>query len=261
MDVRRTSGSNYSCGVPDNAIARAGRDGDCCSGRNDRHKPELGNGDHDRQHRHDDGDPARNNDTPAGDAPGQPADPVSFTHSRRARMSVRTIMFATSVAALVLSGCNSQQPPASAGTTAPASTDASAGGSAGTTTGTGAAPAPATGSGSGSGTSIPTLVNVNLQNVLNNLSVSLNVARNNIPVSAQVPIDVAANVCGVSVTALAASIASGSAGCTATTTSPQLTQLVQQQIASGGSVTGGAQTMGGTGTTTTPPPPPPQQPQ
>lgn len=102
----------------------------------------------------------------------------------------------------------------------------------------------------GSGTSIPTLVSVNLQNVLNNLSVSLQVNRDNIPVTAQVPIDVAANVCGVSVSALAASIASGQAGCTATTTTPQLTQAVQQQIASGGSVTGGDQSMG---TPSTPP--------
>ncbi len=105
--------------------------------------------------------------------------------------------------------------------------------------------APATSGGS----SIPTLVSVNLQNVLNDLSVSLQVNRNNIPVNAQVPIDVAANVCGVSVSALAASIASGQAGCTATTTTPALNQAVQQQIASGGSVTGGPQTMGNTPTT------------
>ena len=104
---------------------------------------------------------------------------------------------------------------------------------------------------SGSGTSIPTLVNVNLQNVLNDLSVSLKVNRDNIPVNAQVPIDVAANVCGVSVSALAASIASGSAGCTAKTVTPQLSQAVQQQIASGGSVTGGPQTMGNSTTTST----------
>ena len=96
----------------------------------------------------------------------------------------------------------------------------------------------------GSGTSIPTLVSVNLQNVLNNLSVELNVNRDNIPVTAQVPIDVAASVCGVSVSALSASIANGHATCMATTTTPQLTQAVQQQIASGGSVTGGPQTMG-----------------
>jgi len=113
-----------------------------------------------------------------------------------------------------------------------------------------ATPAPATGAtGSGTGgASVPTLVSVNLQNVLNNLSVSLNVNRDNIPVTAQVPIDVAASVCGVSVSALAASAANGKATCTATTTTPQLNQAVQQQIASGGSVTGGPQIMGGTTT-------------
>ena len=57
--------------------------------------------------------------------------------------------------------------------------------------------------------SIPALVSVNLQNVLNDLSVSLKVNRNNIPVTAQVPIDVAASVCGVSVDVIAASAASG----------------------------------------------------
>ena len=85
--------------------------------------------------------------------------------------------------------------------------------------------------------------------MLNDLSVSLKVNRNNIPVNAQVPIDVAASVCGVSVSALAASIASGQAGCTASTVTPQLTQAVQQQIASGGSVQGGPQTMGTPATT------------
>jgi hypothetical protein len=96
----------------------------------------------------------------------------------------------------------------------------------------------------GGGSSIPTLVNVNLQNVLNDLSVSLEVNRNSIPVTAQVPIDVAASVCGVSVDALAASIASGTASCTATTSSPALVQVVQQQISTGGNVTGGDQTTG-----------------
>jgi hypothetical protein len=101
----------------------------------------------------------------------------------------------------------------------------------------------ATGSGAGS---IPALVSVNLQNVLNDLSVAIKVDRANIPVNAQVPIDVAANVCGVSVSALAASVASGMARCTATTTSPALVQSVQQQVAAGGNVGGGAQTMGTT---------------
>jgi hypothetical protein len=155
-------------------------------------------------------------------------------------MTARTAIWATAaVAALGLVACKTTSPPApstagevSAGT--PTTTDG------GTTDGTG-----------GGGASIPTLVNVNLQNVLNDLSVSLQVNRDNIPVTAQVPIAVAASVCGVSVDALAASIASGQAGCTATTTSSALTQAVQQQIASGGSVTGGDQNMGTPAGTTT----------
>ena len=148
-------------------------------------------------------------------------------------MTARSAMWGTAaVAALALVACKTTQAPApnSAGQVTAATPTAAPSG--------------------GGGTSIPTLVNVNLQNVLNNLSVSLKVNRDNIPVTAQVPIDVAASVCGVSVSALAASIASGQAGCTATTTTPQLTQAVQQQIASGGSVTGGPQTMGTPGTTT-----------
>jgi hypothetical protein len=144
---------------------------------------------------------------------------------------------AVTAAALAIAGCKTTNAPAPS--------------SAGQTS----AGAPAGATGGGSGTTVPTLVSVNLQNVLNDLSVSLKVNRDNIPVTAQVPIDVAANVCGVSVSALAASIANGQAGCTATTTTPQLTQAVQQQIASGGSVTGGPQTMGSpaprTGGTTT----------
>ena len=149
----------------------------------------------------------------------------------------RTLAFvaaATTAAALVISGCKTQSPATASDT--PAGTTAPATGDTGGTTSS----APST----GGGTSIPALVSVNLQNVLNDLSVSLQVNRNNIPVTAQVPIAVAASVCGVSVDVIAASAANGHASCTATTTSPQLTQAVQQQIASGGSVTGGDQTMG-----------------
>lgn len=138
---------------------------------------------------------------------------------------------------LAVAGCktNEAAAPNSAGEVSAVNPAAGTGGS-----GTGA------GGASSGGSSIPTLVNVNLQNVLNDLSVAIKVDRANIPVNAQVPIDVAANVCGVSVSALSASIASGQAGCTATTTSPQLTQAVQQQVAAGGSVTGGPQTQGST---------------
>lgn len=151
-------------------------------------------------------------------------------------MTPRTAFWATAaVAALGLAACKTTEAPA------PASAGEVSAGTPDTTGG-------ATTGGSGAGTSIPTLVNVNLQNVLNDLSVSLQVNRDNIPVNAQVPIDVAANVCGVSVDALAAAIANGQASCTATTTTPQLTQAIQQQIASGGAVTGGDQTMGGSTT-------------
>ncbi|MBV9929937.1 MAG: hypothetical protein JO013_03210 [Alphaproteobacteria bacterium] len=116
------------------------------------------------------------------------------------------------------------------------------------TTGSGGGGGTSTGGGGGGGTGgIPALVNVNLQNVLNDLSVRLNIDRANIPVNAQVPIDVAANVCGVSVNVL--SLSNGGKGtCTAKTATPQLAQVVQQQVAAGGSVGGGAQ--GGSTATT-----------
>ena len=132
-----------------------------------------------------------------------------------------------------------------------ATTDSSGATDSGTTTGSGGTAGGGTttgttGGSTGTGTSIPALVNVNLQNVLNNLSVALNVEQANIPVNAQVPVSVAANVCGVSVNVLSVSTG-GQASCTAKTTSPELVQVVQQQISAGGNVGGGDQT-------TTPPP-------
>jgi len=103
------------------------------------------------------------------------------------------------------------------------------------------------------------LVNVNLSNVLNNLALDLHVDKANIPINAQIPITVAANVCGVSINILSIGAGSGnSGGCTAKTTSPELTQAVQQQLAANGSVGGGAQTNGTTTTTTTTGTTPPQ---
>ena len=152
-------------------------------------------------------------------------------------MTARAWKFAAGVTglALAIAACKTNQTasPSSAGEVSAATPAGGTTGTAGTGTGTGG---------------IPALVNVNLQNVLNDLSVAIKVDRANIPVNAQVPIDVAANVCGVSVSALSASIASGTASCTAKTTSPALTQAVQQQVAAGGNVGGGAQTMGGSTT-------------
>lgn len=92
----------------------------------------------------------------------------------------------------------------------------------------------------GAASSVPSLVNVDLSNVLNNLAVDLKLDKANIPVNAQIPITLAANICGVSINILSAS-SGAPANCTATTSSPELAQVVQQQIAAGGSVGGGAQ--------------------
>ena len=50
--------------------------------------------------------------------------------------------------------------------------------------------------------SVPSLVNVNLSNVLNNLALDLKIDKANIPINAQIPINIAANICGVSINVL-----------------------------------------------------------
>src|SRR3982751_1456124 len=125
--------------------------------------------------------------------------------------------------------------------------------------------------------SVPSLVNVNLSNVLNNLALDLKVDKSHISINAQIPINVAANVCGVSINVLSIGAGGGSSqGCTANSISPELKQYIQEQIAANGSVGGGAQANTGTTgattpttpttgtsttTTTTPTPPQPTQPQ
>ena len=95
------------------------------------------------------------------------------------------------------------------------------------------------------------LVNVNLSNVLNDLALDLKIDKANIPVNAQIPITVAANVCGVSINILSIGAGGGSSdGCTANSISPELKQYIQQQLAAGGNVGGGAQTTTGTTATT-----------
>ena len=96
------------------------------------------------------------------------------------------------------------------------------------------------------------LVNVNLSNVLNDLALDLKIDKANIPVNAQIPITIAANVCGVSINILSVGAGGGTSnGCTANTSSPELAQAVQQQIAAGGNVGGGSQSTGPTTTTGT----------
>lgn len=97
---------------------------------------------------------------------------------------------------------------------------------------------------------VPSLVNVNLSNVLNDLALDLKIDKANIPINAQIPISIAANVCGVSINVLSIGAGGGSSqGCTAQTASPELVQAVQQQLAANGSVGGGAQTNSGTAAT------------
>ena len=100
------------------------------------------------------------------------------------------------------------------------------------------------------------LVNVDLRNVLNDLALDLKIDKSNIPINAQIPINVAANVCGISINILSVGGGGSSQGCTANSISPELAQYIQQQIAANGSVGGGAQTTTGssggtTGTTGT----------
>lgn len=74
------------------------------------------------------------------------------------------------------------------------------------------------------------VVNVNLQNakILNNIANHLNVNVSNVPITVQVPVDVAANVCDVTVDVLSAAYKHGGASCYAQGTSGALTKMVQQ---------------------------------
>jgi len=102
--------------------------------------------------------------------------------------------------------------------------------------------------------SVPSLVNVNLSNVLNNLALDLKIDKANIPINAQIPINIAANICGVSINVLSIGAGGGSSqGCTANSISPELKQYIQEQLAANGNVGGGAQTTTGAATGTTTP--------
>jgi hypothetical protein len=74
------------------------------------------------------------------------------------------------------------------------------------------------------------LVNVSVNNVANDIARNINVDVSQIPVTVQVPIGVAATVCGVAANVLGTQAASGNAQCTATSTSTALNNLVQSQL-------------------------------
>lgn len=74
------------------------------------------------------------------------------------------------------------------------------------------------------------LVNVEISNVANDIARNVNVDVSQIPVTVQVPIGVAATVCGVAANVLGTQAPSGNAACTATSTSTALDQIVQRQL-------------------------------
>src|SRR4051812_7521095 len=77
------------------------------------------------------------------------------------------------------------------------------------------------------------LVNVDVHNVANNIAKNINVDVSQIPVTVQVPIGVAANVCGIAANVLGQQSAAGTASCPATSTSTALDQVVQRQLKRG----------------------------
>jgi hypothetical protein len=77
------------------------------------------------------------------------------------------------------------------------------------------------------------LVNVSVTNVANNLAQNLKVNVSQIPVTVQVPVEVAANVCGIDANVLSEQAKAGSANCAAKNTSTALNEVVQQQLKKG----------------------------
>jgi hypothetical protein len=78
----------------------------------------------------------------------------------------------------------------------------------------------------------PALVNVDIKNVADNIARNIKADVSQIPLSIQVPVDVAATVCGVAAQVLGPQAASGSAQCAATSTSAALDRLVQDKVKS-----------------------------
>ena len=75
------------------------------------------------------------------------------------------------------------------------------------------------------------LVTVNISDVIDDIAIAISVDRNQIPVTVQAPIGIAANVCGVAANVLAQDLnQDGEATCDATTTSNALNQIEKRDI-------------------------------
>jgi hypothetical protein len=92
--------------------------------------------------------------------------------------------------------------------------------SAGTDSGAGTAATPGTGG----------LINVNISDIRAEIAKNVDVALENVPITVQLPVTVAADVCGVNVNLLSVQINTAGNTCTATTTSPALEQAVVNQM-------------------------------
>lgn len=120
------------------------------------------------------------------------------------------------VAALVLSGCEEMGAP---GGTVPA------GGSMAAGTGT------ETADGSGGTGGLSSLINVNVSDIAAEVAKNVNLNLEDVPISVQLPVNVAANVCGVDVNLLSAQLNAGSSpSCSASTTSAELEQAITNRI-------------------------------
>jgi hypothetical protein len=76
-------------------------------------------------------------------------------------------------------------------------------------------------------------VTVDVSSVAPNIAKNINVDVAKIPTSVQVPVGVAANVCGMSASTLAQQSSGGTTSCQASSTSTALDQVVQAQLKPG----------------------------
>lgn len=80
-----------------------------------------------------------------------------------------------------------------------------------------------------SGGGISSLINVNLDRIRAEIAKNVNLDLDRVPITIQMPITIAANVCGTNVNILTAQANVGDNNCTATATSPELEQEVINQ--------------------------------
>ena len=80
------------------------------------------------------------------------------------------------------------------------------------------------------GAGMESLINVNLSDIRAEIAKNVNVNLERVPITIQLPVTVAANVCGVNVNLLSVQVNTAGNTCTATATSPALEQEVVNQI-------------------------------